>query len=345
MKYSKEVTIMWIYQLARFVALMAFNGASTLAVQLRKPHRETIVGGSEITDRGRFPYLAYSTGTRSCGATLIWSDILLSAGHCNDVFLNLGVRIGGIDEKGIDGEYHDVEQVLVHPEYPAPSTQPNDIMLVKLSTYSSIEPVRIATSLEQPDFGSTVKVLGFGLESEDGAFSSHAKEVDVSVVNFTSCDSLYGGKLLEDVQFCTESSNGDSCQGDSGGPLLNQNGEQVGIVAFGEGCHRYPSVNTRVSNFATWILESVCALSNDPPISCLTSLVPPSNNSIPLLSKEGGDDTTSTTETIDDTNTGAAWSRTTSTPTSASMSLMNSSFYRGRGLLLLLIGSLHAICR
>ena len=331
------------YYFILLAVLLVSNGALTLAALLRQQQRETIVGGSQITDRNRFPYLGYSTGTRSCAATLIWSDILISAGHCKDAFINLGVRIGGIEEKGSDGEYHDVEQVLVHPEYPASSTQPNDIMLIKLSALTSIQPVILATSLEQPDFGNSVKILGFGLEAEDGAFSLFAKEVDVSVVNFTSCDNLYGGKLLEHVQFCTESTNGDSCQGDSGGPLLNQNGEQVGIVAFGEGCHRYPSVNTRVSYFATWILESVCALSNDPPFACSTvsSLVTsPANTSIPLLSKEEGD---ATTTNVDDTNSNAIWSKTASDPTSSSASLVTHYSLYTRIDMLFLLGSLHVM--
>ena len=330
-----------------FTVLLFVKGTfASLLRHQHQPQRQAIVGGTQITDRSRFPYLAFSSGGKSCSATLIWNDMLLSAGHCQDAFLNQGVRIGGIDEKGMDGEYHDVEQVLVHPEYPLSSTQPYDIMLVKLSSYSSIQPVKIASSVEQPEFGSSVKILGFGLESEDGAFAPYAKEVDVSVVNFTSCDDLYGGKLIESVQFCTESTNGDSCQGDSGGPLLDsQNGEQVGIVAFGEGCHRYPSVNTRVSYFASWILEGVCALSNDPPSSCLTSpLLPPpiasATNSIPLLSEEEG-----VISATNATTTHANWSKTTSKPNVASgsmSSLMYHSLFKGRGMMLL-IGSIYAV--
>jgi hypothetical protein len=246
------------------IFLLCFHFTQTIAIdgELR------IVGGSQITDPSRYPYLAYSSGIPSCGATLIWSDILLTAGHCDDAFVNQGVRIGGIQAAALDGEFHAVEQVLVHPDYPDASTQPNDIMLVKLSTFSSIQPVPIATSIDQPEFNSTVKILGFGLTADNGDLSPYAKEVDVTVVNFTACDDLYGGKL-EDVQFCTESKNGDSCQGDSGGPLLDQYGIQVGIVAFGEGCFQYPSVNTRVSSFSTWIQQGICELSSSPPESCL----------------------------------------------------------------------------
>lgn len=339
---------MKIHELVRLIVLL-FKSTSTVALLRRRQQqqqRQTIVGGSQITDRSRFPFLAFSSGDRSCSATLIWNDILLSAGHCQEAFLKLGVRIGGIEEKGNDGEYHDVEQVLVHPDYPVASTQPYDIMLVKISSYSSIQPATIASSLEQPDFGSSVKILGYGLESEDGAFSPYAKEVDVSVVNFTSCDDLYGGKLLENVQFCTESTNGDSCQGDSGGPLLNESGEQVGIVAFGEGCHRYPSVNTRVSHFAPWILEGVCALSSDPPSACFTApILPPpvtsTTNSNPLLSEEEGVSSTMNDTTVPNTT----WSKTTSKSDRSSgstSSLFHYSLLRRRGIVLLL-GSFYVI--
>jgi V8-like Glu-specific endopeptidase len=226
-----------------------------------------IVGGTEITNSSSYPYIAFSSGYLLCGSTLIWSDILLSAGHCSEAFQNGGVWLGGIQLSGGDGEFHYVDQVSVHPDYPSASTQPNDIMLVKLSTSSALQTVSLAANSAQPGEGFTVKVVGFGRTTEGGLVSQTAKEVEVNVVNFAACDDLYGGKLLEDKQFCTDG-NGDSCQGDSGGPLLNQYGEQVGVVSFGEGCDRYQSVNTRVSHYADWIQLGICSLSSNPPTNC-----------------------------------------------------------------------------
>ena len=226
-----------------------------------------------------YPFLAFSSGAQLCGATLIWSDILLSAGHCSGAFLNGGVWIGGIQLNGADGEYHQVESVLVHESYPVVSTQPHDIMLLKIATQSLKQPVTLVTNTDLPAEGVTVKVLGFG-NTELGSVSQVAKEVEVSVVNLPACDELYGGKLIE-AQFCTDG-NGDSCQGDSGGPLLNSNDEQVGIVSFGEGCDQYPSVNTRVSNYTNWIQQGICSLSSSPPTDCPSGVVPTVSTSAPI---------------------------------------------------------------
>ena len=58
--------------------------------------------------------------------------------------------------------------------------------------------------------------------------------------------------------------------GDSGGPLIlkgNSSDEDIllGIVSWGEGCAdpRYPDVYSRISYFASWIIEQVCELSPD----------------------------------------------------------------------------------
>lgn len=46
----------------------------------------------------------------------------------------------------------------------------------------------------------------------------------------------------------------DQCQGDSGGPVISNN-VLVGISSWGYQCGlaNYPGVNTRVSNFSSWI--------------------------------------------------------------------------------------------
>ena len=60
----------------------------------------------------------------------------------------------------------------------------------------------------------------------------------------------------------------DHSQGDSGGPLIlkgNRTDEDVllGIVSWADGCAdpRFPDVYTRISSFASWIIEQVCQLS------------------------------------------------------------------------------------
>jgi trypsin len=268
---SSRLSISWL-SLGPFVLL-----GSSLSCVTAQYMRNAIVGGTQVTNA--YPFLAFSSGSELCGATLIWSDILLSAGHCASAFVDSGVFIGGLQLSGTDGEYHQVERVLVHPDYPVAATEPYDIMLFKIATASALQPVTLATNTDLPAEGFTVTVVGFG-NTEYGSVSPVAKQVDLSVVNLTACDELYGGKLIEN-QFCTDG-NGDSCQGDSGGPLLNANGEQVGIVSFGEGCDEYPSVNTRVSSYNTWIQEGICSLSSSPPTGCPTVPAPTVSTSAPI---------------------------------------------------------------
>jgi V8-like Glu-specific endopeptidase len=269
--YGSYFSFSW-FVLASFVLL-----CSSLSYVTAQYVREAIVGGSTVTNA--YSFLAFSSGSELCGATLIWSDILLSAGHCVDAFLNSGVFIGGLQLSGADGEYHQVELVLVHPDYPVGTTQPNDIMVFKIATSSFLQPVTLATDTDLPAEGFTVTVVGYG-NTEYGSVSQLAKQVDLTVVNLTACDELYGGKVIE-AQFCTDG-NGDSCQGDSGGPLLSSNGEQVGIVSFGEGCDEYPSVNTRVSSYSAWIQEGICSLSSSPPSGCATVSAPTISTSAPI---------------------------------------------------------------
>lgn len=53
----------------------------------------------------------------------------------------------------------------------------------------------------------------------------------------------------------------DACQGDSGGPVyydFNGNDILIGLISWGAGCARadFPGVNTAVSSFTDWIVET-----------------------------------------------------------------------------------------
>ena len=65
--------------------------------------------------------------------------------------------------------------------------------------------------------------------------SNILNEVDIAVVDFTTCNSAYNGVIVNDAMICAGANQKDSCQGDSGGPLLDQRGDLVGVVSFGSG--------------------------------------------------------------------------------------------------------------
>ncbi|NJL20897.1 MAG: trypsin-like serine protease, partial [Leptolyngbyaceae cyanobacterium SM1_3_5] len=120
--------------------------------------------------------------------------------------------------------------------------------------------------------------IGFGYTEENGSNSQELLKVDVDIVPFEQCDSLFGD-LTESIMLCagTETGGRDACQGDSGGPLLSSSTVQVGIVSFGDGCGQpgVPAVYTRVSAFDNWIQRTICDLSDSPPASCDTLTITP----------------------------------------------------------------------
>ena len=265
---------------------MKFTAAATLFVlsitagnveaALRSKHppiQSRIVGGFPSSSSA-FPYFTTTdTDTPYCGASLIHSDIVMTAAHCQGAFDD-GVRVGVHDfDDSSDGYARSVVREVKHPQYDDFTTA-NDIMLLKLSSPvpSFIQPVPFETSSNSPSNREVLTVMGFGATSEGGDGSSVLMQVDVKHVDDNTCIAQYGQDVEMDVMFCAGVTGGgkDSCQGDSGGPLIDQSGVQVGIVSWGEGCARatHSGVYTRVGAFGNWIEDQICAVSSEPPSYC-----------------------------------------------------------------------------
>lgn len=231
---------------------------------------ETRIVGGVISAAGAYPAYAIPNGDSLCGATLIYEDILISAAHCEGVFVNGDVYIGGNELSGSDA----VETIRVtterkHPSYSL-NTDAYDLMLIKLSKPSKSPLVNWNTDDAVPAGSDAVKVIGFGTTQENGDVSQVLLEVNVNVVDFATCNSNYGGDIVDDAMLCAAARGKDSCQGDSGGPMFNQQGTLVGIVSWGEGCasRGKPGVYARVSSSIDFINKGICELSANPPASC-----------------------------------------------------------------------------
>jgi secreted trypsin-like serine protease len=145
------------------------------------------------------------------------SQSTLFAGHCSDFFGD-GVSIGGILLDGTDGEYHSVDKVYMHQDYPGSGSKPHDIALVKLSTRSSIQPAKIAQWPDMPVVNGYVTAIGFGDVADGGPISQYALRASLRVPDFEACHARYPGNVFEKLMFCTDTPtyDKDTCQGDSG---------------------------------------------------------------------------------------------------------------------------------
>ena len=238
----------------------------------RRTQDSRIVGGNQAP-KGKYPY--FVQWERGCGASLIHTDIILSAAHCNGNSVPTGVIVSAYQTgKAIDGaQARSIVERVNHPTYNS-ATQKNDLMIMRLnSPVTGVTPIALNANPQIPAAGDVLTVMGFGdLNSGSGTFPEFLQEVNVPFVTHSKCNQQYGGQIDETSMLCAGFDQGgkDSCQGDSGGPIVRiVNGvhTQVGVVSWGDGCAlaNKPGVYARTSAEIKWIQSEVCRLTKTNP--------------------------------------------------------------------------------
>ncbi|CAH1255089.1 PRSS2 [Branchiostoma lanceolatum] len=223
---------------------------------------DRIVGGTAATP-GAFPWMVslQQNGYHFCGGTLLNSEWVLSAAHCQASASTLRVIVGENNFGSNEGTEQSTgaQDVIPHPNY-NPNTYDNDIMLIKLSypvTINSwVSPACLPSAMVED--GTDVTVTGWGSTHPSGSpYSYRLQRVNVHTIPRSHCNAAhsYNGQVTSNM-FCAGHSAGgrDSCQGDSGGPGVRA-GTVYGVVSWGFGCGnaRYPGVYTKVANYVDWI--------------------------------------------------------------------------------------------
>jgi V8-like Glu-specific endopeptidase len=254
--------------------------------------RALIVGGVRAK-KGAYLWYGIPSSMTLCAASLIHSDIMVTAAHCDSEFpISASIMLGGIRRDGADAkEVNPMQAKRRHPDY-AQNIQPeyanvteylrNDIMLIKLQRPSTAAVVPLNKDSLQPKSGEALTVIGYGdmVPGTEPSPSPILLQTSLLTFGMSRCQALYdgplvdnpsGGRIVEPAQhFCTWASGTGSCGGDSGGPLLAQNGLLVGITSFNLGCadDAYPNVEVRISAMRDFIQRGICELSSHPPEHC-----------------------------------------------------------------------------
>jgi secreted trypsin-like serine protease len=152
-------------------------------------HKTRMIGGTTpvVAPLNVYPAVAISAGPMLCGATVIHPDILLSAAHCQGVFLESGILIGTATQlSGSDAhEFRNVTMEMPHPDY-RPGWKRNDIMLIKLETPTSAPLILYNTNPSITDLSNNLDIVGFGT-SINGQAPSTLRHVQVQLVSNDEC--------------------------------------------------------------------------------------------------------------------------------------------------------------
>jgi secreted trypsin-like serine protease len=257
--------------------------------QQQEPPGPGIVGGSNVPDSSKYPFVAALLDERKtgnaltqhfCGGSLIDSDNVLTAAHCVDGIFptNLSVVVGRAQLSSNQGELREATRIYIPDGFNSNGPSKNDVAVIRLkSAVMGITPVLIPPSTDNwyEQVGKAQTIAGWGRTMSGGTRPDQLQEAKLTVVSDEVAAKSYPSHYIPELMIAAGGNGKDTCQGDSGGPMFARPlslgkppagapprpYSQYGITSFGRGCGGSdPGVYTEVN--APFIREFITTSMN-----------------------------------------------------------------------------------
>jgi len=227
---------------------------------------ERIVNGEDVTSTSQSPWQVslQQAGSHFCGASLISSKHVMSAGHCKISFAlsRTTVALEGID-------YSDLKQKFkaakweVHPDFTQTLLINFDFSVITLDGTVTLKPGAVEAITLPPTgmvFSGNAFISGWGkLTGDNNVLPTTLQIESIPIISDELCAETWGERRITPQSICVGGESHGACNGDSGGPLFQEVSGTwylIGNTSWGASscdASAYPTVYAKNSAVYDWI--------------------------------------------------------------------------------------------